>query len=129
MHILMQVLGGILVIGGFVMTPILLIWGWTCWIRSGEKRDRSILLSFAGFLFVTASALVATSAVAYASWIRGFAYYDPRLLKIYAGGLVLSLVGVMLSALGAARPNVLRWQALGSSIGMLLFWFVAMVGE
>jgi hypothetical protein len=103
--------------------------GRVLWVSRPDKRDRSTILSFAGFLFATASGLLAILAFAYSIWIGGFPYYDPRLLKIYLCGLGLSLMGITLSGLGTARPNMLRWHALGSSIGMLLFWIVAMEGE
>jgi hypothetical protein len=129
MRIVMQVFVGVLLFGGFLAAPTLLIWGWVRWMRRPGGRDNSTILSFVGFLFATASALLAVSAMAYAYSIRGFPYYDPRLLKIYLGGLGLSLVGITLSALGTARPNLLRWHALGSSTGMLLLWIVAMESE
>jgi len=129
MSILVQVLLVTAVVGGIAMVPALVIWGWIRWMQRPEEQDRSTILSFAGFLFATASALLAASAIAYAYSIRGFPYYDPRLLKIDLAGLGLSLVGITLSALGTVRPNLLRWHALGSSIGMLLFWIVAMESE
>ena len=99
-------------------TPVLLVWGWVRWMRRAEDRDGSAVLSFAGFLFATLSALLAAGTVAYAQSFGGFPYYDPRLMKIDLGGIALSIVAVTLSALGTARANLLRWQALGSSCGM-----------
>jgi hypothetical protein len=125
----MQFFFGALIVGGFLAAPTLLIWGWVRWLSRPDVRDRSAILSFAGFLFATTSALLAISAFAYSIWIGGFPYYDSRLLKIYFFGLFLSLIGITLSGLGTARPNMIRWHALGSSIGMLLFWIVAIEGE
>jgi hypothetical protein len=125
----MQVFFGILIVGGFLAAPTLLIWGWVRWVSRPGGRDGSTILSFAGFLFATASALLAISAFAYSIWIGGFRYYNPRLLRIYLCGLLLSTLAITLSALGTARSNMLRWHALGSSIGMLLFWIVTLEGE
>lgn len=93
------------------------------------KTGNAAILSFAGLLFATTSALLAGGAILYSFWIGGFPYYDPRLLKIYFFGIVLSLPAITLSALGAARKNLLRWHALGSSAGIFLFWFMAMLSE
>jgi hypothetical protein len=125
----MQLFFGILVFGGFLAAPILLIWGWARWMHRPSQRDNSTILSLAGFLFTTASALLGVTAIAYSYSIGGFPYYDPRLLKIFRWGLLLSLIAVALSALGAGRPNSLRWHALGGSIATLLFWIVAIEGE
>jgi len=80
MRIFMQAFVGILVFGGFLAAPTMLIWGWVRWLDRPEERDRSTILSFAGFLFATASAPLAASTIAYAYSIRCFSYYDPLLL-------------------------------------------------
>ena len=53
------------------------------------------ILSLIGFVLATASGLLALSSVVYAHVIGGFPYYDPRLLRIYAWGGVLSLSGIV----------------------------------
>lgn len=129
MTLFMHLFFGTLVFGGFLAAPILLVWGWARWIHRSTERDSSTILSFAGFLFATTSVLLAASSIAYSVWIGGFRHYDPRLLRIYMCGLALSLLGITLSALGTARPNMIRWHALGTSIGALMFWIVAMESE
>jgi hypothetical protein len=116
-------------IAGFLAAPVSLIWGWVRWANRSAKTGNAAILSFAGLLFATTSALLAGAAILYSFWIGGFPHYDPRLLKIYFFGIVLSLPAITLSALGAARKSVLRWHALGSSAGMFLFWFMAMLSE
>jgi hypothetical protein len=116
-------------IAGFLAAPVSLIWGWVRWANRSTKTGNAAILSFAGLLFATTSALLAGGAILYSFWIGGFPYYDPRLLKIYFFGIVLSLPAITLSALGAARKNLLRWHALGSSAGIFLFWFMAMLSE
>jgi len=109
-----------LVILVLVATPIAFIWGWTLWLMRREQRDRSASLSFAGFLFATAAALLAGATLAYAGSI-GFPCFDPRLIEMERCGLALGVLAVTLSALGTARPNLIRWQSLASSCGMFLF--------
>jgi hypothetical protein len=47
-----------------------------------------------GFVLATASCLLAVSTMAYARLIGGFPFYDPLLIKIYGGGILLSLAGI-----------------------------------
>ena len=128
MNIAMKVLFGTLLVVGMA-TPGLLVWGWVRWLNRPNERARPILLSFAGFVFATASALLALSTIAYSYSIGGFPFYDPRLLKIFGVGLLLSVIAVALSSLGAVRSNFLRWHALWGSLGTLMFWIAAMAGE
>lgn len=125
----MQLLFAVLILGAYLGAPTFLIWGWVMWIGHPEERNRSTVISFAGLLLATASGLLAVSAVTYSVWTGGYRYYDPRLLRIFRWGLSLSLTGVVLSALDTGRRNLIRWHALCSSIGTLLFWLVAIEAE
>jgi len=125
----MQLLFAGLAVGSFLLAPTMLIWGWARWTLQLHSRDNSTMLSFVGFLLATASAAVALSAVAYSLWVGGFQYYDPGLLRVFRLGLLLSLTAVGFSGLGAGRKNLLRWQALGSSLGTLMFWIMSVAGE
>ena len=59
-----QVMFGILVVIGYLVTPAALIWGWTRWTHQPKQRTVTAILSLTGFLFATASAVVAVSSVA-----------------------------------------------------------------
>jgi hypothetical protein len=61
--------------------------------------------------------------------IGGFPFYDPRLLKIYVCGLLLSLAGILCAIGGVWRAGPVRWHAPACAVGMLLFWFMAAIGE
>ncbi|HEX3821642.1 MAG TPA: hypothetical protein VHW45_15010 [Candidatus Sulfotelmatobacter sp.] len=88
-----------------------------------------MILSFLGFLFATASALLATITLSRAYSSGGFPFRDPRLLMMDLSGIALSVTAITLSALGTARSNLLRWQALWSSCGMFLFWIVSLLSD
>jgi hypothetical protein len=68
--------------------------------------------------------LLAISAIAYSVVIRGFPYYDPLLMKIFAWGILISLGGFVLSVGGVWRPNSLRWHAPVSAACMATFWIM-----
>jgi len=51
----------------------------------------------------------------------GFRHYDPFLLRSYAVGLLLGLVGFALGLPGKGR---LRWPACLISLEMVFMWFV-----
>ncbi len=125
----MEILFAILFALGYLLAPVMLIWGWIRWLKRGEEVGRPFFLALIGFILTTLSALLAISSVAYAVKVHGFAYYDPQLLKIFRWGLSLSLAGVVLGSTGISRPNVLRWQAPLAGFGMFAFWIVAAEGE
>src|SRR5258708_15644353 len=125
----MIVLGILFVISTYMLLPAAIIWGWIRWIR--YEKARSVISYFAaiGFAFATASGLLAVSAIIFAHHIRGFPFYDPRLLKIYRWGALLSLTGITFAAGGAWKPSPLRWLAPACTLGTLLFWLGAAAGE
>jgi hypothetical protein len=88
-----------------------------------------LVLSLTGFVFATASELLAISMVTYAHISGGFAFYDPTLMRIYALGTLLSLAGLILAIIGIWKPSSLRWHALGCTVGTLLYWLVQAAGE
>jgi len=125
----MEIFLAALVAAAYLLAPTMLTWGWIRWFRRREIVDRPFFLAFIGFIPSTASALLAIGSIAYAVSVHGFPYYDPRLLKIYRWGGLLSLGGVILGFTGILRPNSLRWQAPLAGAGMLAFWFIAAGSE
>jgi hypothetical protein len=87
------------------------------------------VLSLIGFALATVSESLAISTVVYAKVKGGFEYYDPSLMKIYARGTLLSIVGLALAAVGVWRPSSLRWHALACTFGTLLYWLVQAANE
>jgi len=114
---------------GYLIAPTMLTWGWIRWTCRREELGRPFFLSLIGFILSTASALLAASAIAYAVTIHGFPFYDPKLLRIYAWGLLLSVGGLILSLTGVSAPNALRWQGPLAGLGMLAFWMISAAGE
>jgi len=129
----MLTLNGLLVLGlflaGYLLSPIILIWGWARWLRLPKQTTVTSVLSFLGFVLATLSALVAVSGMIYSLAIGGFPYYDPRLMKIMAVGGLLSLGGLTFGLSGIWRPNSLRWHAPVSAIATLAFWLAGVAGE
>jgi hypothetical protein len=109
--------------------PALLIWGWVRWFKRPKPWTIFPILSFVGFALATASAVLAAASILYAQFIGGFAYYDPRLMKIFRSAGVISLTAIAFAVAGVWRPGPLRWHALACAIGMLLFWLAAGAGE
>ena len=124
----MGILFAAVVAAGYLLAPVMLVWGWIRYLRRIDKPEHPFFLAFIGFLLSTASAFLAIAAVAYAI-MHGFAYYDPLLLRVFRWGGLLSLGGLVLGSTGIARPNPLRWQAPLAGIGMLAFWIISAAGE
>jgi hypothetical protein len=113
----------------FVTTPLVMVWGWIRWARREKRWTVLPMLSFAGFTLSTASALLAVTSAIYGHFIGGFPYYDPRLLKIYFWGLIVSLAALLLGLTGIWRPSVLRWHALICAFGTFVYWFAMIETE
>jgi hypothetical protein len=112
----------VLIVGGFIAALFLLIWGWVRWTRKPQQRSIFPILSLLGFAFATASGLLAVSSVMYSIGIGGFPHYDPRLLRIFRLGILLSLVAIVFGVGGVWRSSPLRWHAPASAVGTLMFW-------
>ncbi len=99
-------------------------------MKAPKSKTVCSIFSFSGFLFATSSALLAVLSLIYAHTLtNGFPFYDPRLLRIYRWGALLSTVGFCLGVGGVWRKNSLRWHSPLTSFGMFAFWFLAAEGE
>jgi len=112
-----------------VSVPVMLSWGWVRWVKRKQPLTLPGILSAAGFALATGSALLAIATILYAGAIGGFPFYDPRLLRVYRWGVLLSLSGTVFAVGGLWRPNPLRWHAPACAGGMFLLWFLAALGE
>lgn len=108
---------------------VVLAWGWVRWAKRKQPLTAPAVLSTAAFALATGSALLAIATTLYAQAIGGFPFYDPRLLRVYRWGALLSLSGTVLAVSGLWRPSPLRWHAPLCAAGTLLFWFLAALGE
>ena len=118
----------VLVVLSYLVAPVALIWGWIRWVRLPKKWTLTAILSLIGFGWVTASAILAVSAAAYAQ-MHYFPFYDPLLMRIFRWGFLLSLAGLVFGLGGVWRTNPLRWHALAGAVGTLAFWAIAAAGE
>jgi hypothetical protein len=125
----MGVFFAVMVVFGYLIAPLMLIWGWIRWVSRREVLGRPFFLSLIGFILSTASGALAFLTIAYAVGIHGFRFYDPTLLRIYRWGLLLSAGGIVLGLTGVSAPNALRWQAPLAGIGMMAFWMIAAASE
>ena len=119
----------LLAIGMYFVLPAAFVWGWVRWARSRGPLTLSSLLSFIAFLFATLAGLLAVSSIIYAQGIGGFPFWDPRLVKIFGWGALLSLTAIVFAVAGVWRSNPLRWLAPVCAAGIFLFWLVAAMGE
>jgi hypothetical protein len=119
---------GILFGLSYLVSPIVLIWGWAQWVLQPKLRTVPSILSLVGFVLATTSALLAVLSIGYAQ-IHHFPYYDPLLLRIFRSGTLLSLSGILFGISGVWRPSSLRWYAPASAVATIAFWVLAAVGE
>ena len=113
---------------GYLVSPVLLICGWAQWVRHPKSRTVASILSLAGFVLATMSALFAIATIVYAQ-IHRFPQYDPLLIKVYGTGALLSLCGIVFGIGGIWRPSSLRWYAPTSATATLAFWLLAAASE
>jgi hypothetical protein len=119
----------VLSIAGYIGLSMVLILGWRRWLRRSSPPSRLASLSLAGFVFGSASAVLAIGTMLYSMTTEGFRFYDPTLLKLYKAGMLLALGGLVFALIGVWSRNSLRWHAPGLSFGMLLLWFIWASGE
>jgi Ca2+/Na+ antiporter len=124
-----QLLVSAIALLGYVVAPVTLIWGWLCWISTPKLQTIPAFLSLIGFILANASALTAFISITYALSIHGFAFYDPRLMRIVGWGILCSLVGFVFGICGLWRPNSLRWHVPVCAIGTLAFWFGVAISQ
>jgi hypothetical protein len=115
----------ILMLCSAVIAPGALVWGWIRWFKSPQVRNWAAYLSLLGFLLATSSGLLAVGTICCGPWT----YYDPRLLRMFRWGSLLSLAGILFVLIGISRHNTLRWFAPVSAVGTLLFWLLAAAAE
>jgi len=113
----------------FVMTPPVMVWGWIRWARREKRWTAGSVSSLSGFVLATGSALLAVALSIYGHLIGGFDFYDPRLMRFYAWGTLISLFALVLALTGAWRRSTLRWHALFCSFGTLVYWFALAEAE
>ena|SRR5271165_2216043 len=124
-----QMIVGMLFVLGYVLSPVMLIWGWVRWFRQSGPRTVTAILSKVGFSLASASALLAISAMAYSLIHGGFPYYDPLLMKVLGVGFLLSVGALIFGLSGVWSTSSLQWHAPVCAIATLAFWIVAAVGE
>ena len=112
-----------------VVTPLVMVWGWIRWARREKKWTVLSVFSLAGFALATGSASLAIALSIYGHLIGGFDFYDPRLMRIYAWGTLISLLALVLAITGVWRKSALRWHALFCSFGTLVYWFALAEAE
>jgi len=119
----------VLAVGITLTVPILLLWGWLRWSQNEAPSSRSSTFSLVGFSLATASATLAIGTHLYARFVRNLPLQDPTLMKVYACGCLLSIIGIAFAFAGTGRPNPVRWLAPVCSIATLVFWLLAMATE
>jgi len=129
LNIAMRAFFGVLIVLGIIGPPAILTWGWVRWVKRPKPKTAPAISSLIGFVFATASALLALATTVYAALIHGFAFYDPTLMKIYGWGFMLSLGGIVLGVAGIWRPGSLRWHAPVSGVCMTAFWLIMVSTE
>src|SRR3974377_581403 len=95
MSMLVQITIALLWIIGYVLSPVMLAWGWMRWFRQPKPRTLPAILSLLGFSLASASAPLAVLALSFSLARGGFPYYDPPLMRIFGVGGLLSLAAVI----------------------------------
>jgi uncharacterized BrkB/YihY/UPF0761 family membrane protein len=128
-ELMSRAIGVLYVITINIALPAVMIWGWVRWTKREKQWTVFSILSLIGFVLATASGLLAISSSLYALKIGGFPFFDPMLMRIYRWGTLLSATGIIFAMVGVWRPSSLRWHALISAAGTLMFWIASATGE
>jgi hypothetical protein len=116
---------------GYLITPILMVWGWVRWIKERPRLwTIASTLSFVGFLLATASALYGLWTISYGA-AGGFITshgYSPDYGLFYRfvrRGAILSMLGFAFAICGVWRRSAVRWQAPATAVGTFACWLLA----
>lgn len=80
-------------------------------------------------MFANTAALLGLGTIIYILTIGATSHWDRRLIRIYDAGLILSLLGIVCSLAGVWRKSLLRWHSPVVSLGVFLFWILAMMPD
>lgn len=115
---------------GYLITPILIVWGWVRWIKEGPRLwTIASTLSFVGFLLATASALYGLWTIGYGAeggFITSHGYLPNYGLfyRFVRRGAILSVLGFAFAICGVWRRSVVRWQAPATAVGTFACWLL-----
>jgi len=101
---------------------LLNLWGWLRWWRGRARRTRGELVSFAGLLLSTASALL--GALIYLHRTPEIAPLETDAIFWFLKrlGMLTALAGIPFSIAGVGWPGPIRWPALAASLLAPFFW-------
>jgi hypothetical protein len=111
----------------YVAVPVVTFTGLRRCIYARTEQGFIFLPSLIGFGFGLSSVTLVFIAMWWGG--SGFRYHDPRLLRIYGIGVLLSLAGLLAGLGGVWKKNPLQWHAPVLSLGMLLLWVLWAAGE
>ena len=113
----------------YLLIPAGIVWGWVRYFAKPTKLTMAFAFSLIGFGLTTASAMLVAGAAVYSGMVGGFQFYDPRLIKVFRVGALLTGLSVLTSLVGIWKKNPLRWFASICSTGMGIAWFYLMLAE
>ena len=115
---------------GYILAPALAMYSWFRWSRSQRRKSRRTRVSLAGLAVASFALLLGVASVASSSIHHGvFLYLTPKLRPVYIVGLVVSLLSVLVTFVGAFQDNPIRLKALVVALGALDLWFLAGSGQ
>lgn len=117
----------LLIVGMWVVLPVVIIWGWLRWWRSAARDNVFARASSVGFALTTLCWLIWISLLLYVRMSGGLSLATQWNVQFYRGIGLLAFCGFLLGIIGAYRPNRLRWYTPAASLGMLLYWPVAIL--
>ena len=102
--------------------PPIMVWGWVRWWKGSGGRTNGQLVSFAGLLFSTASALLGIWLCLHPSAEAVPIETDVVFAFLTELGMQTALAALPLAILGVGWPNPIRWHALACSLLVPFFW-------
>ena len=110
-------LGLCIVLAALAAAPSALIIGWMRLAKHAQPRTAA---SLTGFVLTTSSLLP----LVYCLTLDGLRRqtYVPSLFRAYEWGIVLAVIGLVVSIGGIPQRNSLRWLAPLFSVSMIVLW-------
>jgi hypothetical protein len=112
----------------FVLTPVVMVWGWTRYAKNPKNWNLASIFSLGALALATLSSLFSVMFLLHAPSMNGGIWIFDRWANFFANGILFNLGAIALGFLGLWKRNPLRWPAMVCASVTFPFWFVVGVG-
>jgi hypothetical protein len=111
----------------FVLTPAVMAWGWTRYVKNPNNWSVPSIFSLCGLALATLSSVFSIMFLLHAHSMTSIWIFD-QWANFLFDGFFFTLIAIVFGFVGLLKRNPLRWPALVCASITFPFWFVVGVG-